>query len=66
MAYILKNKMLFEIYNDKGNRVFYTDNKNCLPSIEYINAMLNDGYKFRVDEKLISKRAIGELIKGAN
>ena len=58
--------MLFEIYNEKGNRVFYTDCKNCLPSIEQVNAMLNDGYKFKLDAKSISKKNISELIKGAN
>ncbi len=57
-------KMLFEIYNEKGRRLFYTNSEECLPSKEQINSMLNAGYKFKVDGKPLLKKAINEFLKG--
>jgi hypothetical protein len=56
--------MLFEIYNEKGRRLFYTSSEECLPSKEQTNSMLNAGYKFKLDGKILSKRAVSELTKG--
>lgn len=55
---------LFEIYTEKGSRLFYTSSEECLPSKEQINSMLNVGYKFKLDGKTLSKKALNELIKG--
>ena len=56
--------MLFEIYTEKGRRLFYTTSEECLPPKEQINSMLNAGYKFKLDGKLLTKKALNELIKG--
>lgn len=56
--------MLFEIYNEKVRRLFYTSSEECLPSNEQINSMLNAGHKFKLDGKMLSKKAINELTKG--
>lgn len=55
---------LFEIYNEKGNRLFYTNSEECLPPKEQISSMLNAGYKFKLNGKSITKKALNELIKG--
>lgn len=57
-------KMLFEIYSEKGGRLFYTSSEECLPSKEQINSMLNAGYKFKLDGKILAKKSLSELIKG--
>lgn len=56
--------MLFEIYTEKGRRLFYTSSEEGLPPKEQINSMLNAGYKFKLDGKTISKKILNELIKG--
>ena len=53
----------FEIFNDKNVRVFVTNSKGCLPEEEHVKAMLKNGYKFKLDGKLLSKKAIIEIYK---
>lgn len=52
----------FEIYNDKGNRVFYTFQGSCIPSKLEIESMSKAGYKFKMDGKNISKTKLIERI----
>lgn len=53
--------MLFEIFNDKGHRVFFTNSENCLPEKNNLEAMLKNGYKFKCDDKTLTRKAINEL-----
>lgn len=53
--------MLFEIFNDKGHRVFMTNSENCLPEKEHINSMIANGYKVKLDSKTLTKKATLEL-----
>ena len=56
--------MLFEVYSEKGSRLFYTSNEECLPPKEQVNSMMNAGYKIKLDGKLLTKKVLNELIKG--
>ena len=57
---------IFEIFNDKGRRVFYTYDKTCIPSKEQLDAMLKSGYKIKSNGVTITKKKINELLKGEN
>lgn len=52
---------LFEIYNDKNRRVFWTNSQNCLPPKEHMDSMVKNGYKVKVGNKILSKKGINEL-----
>lgn len=52
---------LFEIYNDKNRRVFCTNGQSCLPQKEHLDSMLKNGYKVKLDNKALTKKAINEL-----
>lgn len=56
--------MKFEVFNDKKNRKFWCESKACLPTISEITAMSKIGYKFKMDNKVISKTALINYIKG--
>ena len=43
--------MKFEIFNSKNERVFITSSYECLPQKEYIDNMIKNGLKFKLDEK---------------
>ena len=43
--------MLFEVFNEKGSRVFYTEHEGCLPAAAQIKQMQKTGYTFKVDGK---------------
>ena len=52
---------LFEVYNDKNRRVFFTNSINCLPAKEHLDSMLKNGCKVKLDNKGPTKKAINEL-----
>lgn len=52
---------LFEVYNDKNERVFYTEQVECLPSKHNINIMLKQRWKIKIDNKVATKKMINEL-----
>lgn len=56
--------MLFEIFNEKNVRVFVTCSEECIPEKRYIDSMLSVGYKFKMDGKILTKKAINELLNG--
>ena len=56
--------MKFEIINDKNKIVMNTIHECCIPSKDILTSMLNAGYKFKLDGKILSKKAINELTKG--
>lgn len=51
----------FEIFNDKGHRVFITHDKMCIPKKEDIDSMLSNSYKIKLDNKNATKKMINEL-----
>lgn len=58
--------MLFEIYSEKGRRLFYTTSEECLPPKEQINSMSKAGYKFKLDNKTVTIKKIKEQLKEAS
>ena len=55
--------MEFEIFNDKGYRVFYTHQEQCIPTKSQISSMSKQGYKFKIDGKNISKTKALEIAR---
>lgn len=55
---------IFEIFNDKGRRVFYTYDKICIPSKEQLEAIFKSGYKIKLNGVTVTKKKINELLKG--
>ena len=55
--------MRLEAYNDKNSRVSITDYEECFPSKQEANSMLKNGYKLKLDGKVMTKKAINELFK---
>lgn len=52
---------LFEIFNEKGSRVFVTKEIVCLPEKEHLNSMLLNKYKIKIDGKTATKKTINEI-----
>ena len=55
--------MEFEVFNDKGVRVFYTYQEQCIPTKTQISSMLKQGYKFKIDGKNLSKSKALEVAR---
>jgi hypothetical protein len=62
VVYTIKCDMEFEIFNDKGTRVFYTFQEICIPPKHEIDIMSKNGWKFKLNGKLISKTKLIEII----
>ena len=58
--------MLFEVYNDKGRRVYFTHDFSCIPEKEHIDSMMKNGYKIKLNNAIMTKKKINELLKGEN
>ena len=54
---------LFEVFNDKGKRVFFTYDETCIPSKEQLNAIFKDGYKIKINGTTVTKKKLNELLK---
>ena len=54
--------MKFEIFDERGNIVMHTKSKNCIPPKNHLESMKNNGYKFKLDGKLITKKELNNLI----
>ena len=52
---------LFEVYNENSERVFYTEEKECLPSKHQIDLMLKQRWKIKIDNKTATKKIINEI-----
>ena len=55
--------MKFEVVNDKNKTVYYTHKEKDIPNKEYLNSMIDAGYKLKIDGKVASKKRVEELIK---
>lgn len=56
--------MKFEVINDKNKVVMHTEHLSCIPDKDTLNSMSKAGYKFKLDGKMLSNKALNELIKG--
>lgn len=54
----------FEVFNSENKRVFYTENRKCVPSNKQLGLMQRAGYKFKLDGKAISKKKLDEIVFG--
>lgn len=55
--------MKFEVLNSKQKVVMHTTDISCIPSKDTLNAMLNAGYKFKLDDKAITIKKLNEQLK---
>ena len=55
--------MKFEVINDKNKVVMHTESMSCIPNREIVESMITSGYKFKVDNKILTKKKIIDLIK---
>ena len=54
---------IFEIYNNKNHRVFYTYQQSCIPDKKTLNNMIVNGHKIKIDNKTVTKKTINEMFK---
>ena len=54
--------MKFEIFDERGNIVMQTESQRCIPPKSHLESMRNNGYKFKLDGKLITKKELNNLI----
>lgn len=54
---------IFEVFNDKGKRLFFTYDKSCMPPKEQLEAIIRDGYKIKVNGTTVAKKKLNELLK---
>lgn len=54
--------MIFQILNEIGETVMYTENTKYIPNKQQIDIMAKAGYKFKMDNKIISKKKLEEFI----
>ena len=55
--------MKFEVIDIKGDTVFNTIQKSCIPDKVQIESMSSARYKFKIDGKTISKKKLLEQLK---
>ena len=63
MAYGIKYNMEFEIFNEKGARIFYTYQEQCIPSKSEIKSMLASNHRIKLDGKNLSKTKAIEIAR---
>ena len=54
---------IFEVYNQDNERVFFTFDKQSVPSKKEIETLMNDGHKIKVNGKILYKKNIDEFLK---
>ncbi len=54
--------MKFEAIDIKGDTIFNTTQKSCIPDKPQIESMCSVGYKFKIDGKIISKKKLLEFL----
>lgn len=53
---------IFEVFNNKNKRVFYTNQISCIPNKTQLNSMIKNNYKIRIDNKTLTRKMIDELL----
>ncbi len=54
---------LFEVYNQNNTRIFYTFDKESVPSKKEIEILIQDGNKVKVNNKILYKKNISDFLK---
>lgn len=54
--------MKFEVINDKRKTVMTTQSINCIPSKQQCEHMIKAGYKFKLDNNILSKKKLDEFL----
>ena len=64
-VYIIRvgKRLKFEVINDKNAVVMNTTSPICVPCETQINSMIRVGYKFRLNNKIITKKKLIEFIE---
>ena len=57
--------MKFEIIGYDGINRMTMHEESCFPTVEELQSMLKLGYKFKLDDKTLTKGAVLDLIKSA-
>ena len=52
--------MIFETFDQHGKRVFHTHDEGCIPTKQQLTSMMQNGYKFKLDGKRITKNQLAE------
>lgn len=58
--------MKFEVVNDKGVTVMFTEMPSCVPDEPQLTSMQKAGYKFKIDDKAASIKKVKETLKTSN
>lgn len=54
--------MLFSVYDDKNILVMTTNSKKCIPDETQLSNMSSNGYKFKINGKIISLKKLKDFI----
>ena len=55
--------MEFEVINDKNRTIMSTMSKSCLPDKKLLISMSKNGYKFRLNGKMITVKKLNDKLK---
>ncbi len=55
--------MKFEVINDKNKVVMNTEFLSCIPEKTVLNLMSKSGYRFRLNNKIMSVKKLDEQLK---
>ena len=55
--------MEFEVINDKNRTVMNTMSKSCLPDKKLLISMSKNGYKFRLNGKMVTVKKLNDKLK---
>ena len=55
--------MIFEVVNRDGRTDMYTEYTQYIPTKSELASMIKEGYKFKIDGKVATKKRIEELLK---
>ncbi len=55
--------MKFEVINNKNKVVNHTEYISRIPDIDTIESMIAAGYKFKIDNKILTKNQIVDFVK---
>lgn len=53
---------IFEVFNINNERVFYTNDKKCVPSKKEMETLIGDGHKVKLNNKTLYKKNIADFL----
>lgn len=54
--------MKFEVINNNGQVVMWTDSIECIPTPDELDSMTSAGYHYKIDGKVVAKNKIHEAV----